>query len=111
MAVTATIVVTATLLENDHLFTARLRNDLGRDREAVGRLGFTVLAREQDVGERHGFAGLASELLDDDLVSGGDAILLAARAHDSEHGSLFKSRPDARNGAVGPTAPRGKPAR
>jgi guanyl-specific ribonuclease Sa len=34
-----------------------------------------------------GVARLAGQLLDDDLVSGGDAILLAARAHDCEHGS------------------------
>jgi hypothetical protein len=43
-------------------------------------------AGEQDVAQRDGVARLAGQLLDDDLVSGGNAILLAARAHDCEHG-------------------------
>src|SRR5207237_5783773 len=47
-------------------------------------------AGEQDVAERHAVARVAVELLDDDLVSRGDAILLPARAHDCEHW-LFSS--------------------
>ena len=49
-------------------------------------LQLAAVAGEQDVAQGDGVAGLSGELLDDDLVSGGDAILLAARAHDSEHG-------------------------
>src|SRR3546814_10338838 len=40
----------------------------------------------QDVAQRHGVARFTLDLLDSDLVSGGDAILFAARAHDCEHG-------------------------
>ena len=54
----------------------------------VDRLQIGAFAREQDVGQRDRGPGLSLELLDDDLVSGGNAILLAARAHDCEHGSL-----------------------
>src|SRR3546814_8435144 len=46
-----------------------------------------VCSSDLDVIQRHLVAGLSGQLLDDDLVSGGDAILLAARAHDCEHGS------------------------
>ena len=53
---------------------------------AVQQLG--AFAREQHV-EVDRRARLAVDLVDDDLVSGGDAILLAARAHDCEHGSLL----------------------
>jgi hypothetical protein len=41
---------------------------------------------QQNVTQRHGVTGCAFDLLDGDLVSSGDAILLAARAHDCEHG-------------------------
>ncbi len=51
-------------------------------------LGDVLLAGEQDVAQGDGVARRSGELLDDDLVSGGDAILLAARAHDSEHGLI-----------------------
>ena len=43
-----------------------------------------------------------------DLVSGGDAILLAARAHDSEHGSFQNFRVSARNQGLRPDARAGK---
>jgi type II secretory pathway component GspD/PulD (secretin) len=36
--------------------------------------------------QRHRVTRFTSELLNDDLVSGGDAVLLAASAHDCEHG-------------------------
>ena len=57
----------------------------------VDRLQLRAFAREQDVAQRHRRTGFAVDLLDDDLVSGGDAILLAARAHDCEHGSHHSS--------------------
>ena len=46
--------------------------------------------RQQHVAQGDAVAGIAVELLNDDLVSQGDAILLAARAHDCEHW-LFSS--------------------
>src|SRR3546814_3172236 len=71
---------------DDDLFTARLGNDLGRNDEAFGALRFAAVTGQQDVAQRHGVAGFAVDLFNGDLVSGGDAILLAARAHDCEHG-------------------------
>src|SRR6185503_2077930 len=77
-------------LEHRHLVGLGLGDDLGGDGEAVGRLEIAAVAREQDVAERDLVTGVPVELLDDDLVSRGDAILLAARAHDCEHW-LFSS--------------------
>jgi signal transduction histidine kinase len=85
VALLAAIIVAAALLEHRHLVAPGLGDDLGRDLEAVGRLQAAAVAGEQDVAERDLVTGLAVELLDDDLVSGVDAILLSARAHDCEH--------------------------
>ena len=40
---------------------------------------------EKLAGEAGDTFDITGQLLDDDLISGGDAILLAARAHDCEH--------------------------
>src|SRR5690606_36724631 len=85
MADAAAIIVPAALLEHNTLFAARLRHDLGRDGEALGILDLGAVAREQHIAEHDGIAGFASQLPNDDLVSGGDAILLPARALDCEH--------------------------
>src|SRR5205085_8523994 len=89
MALLAAVIVPAALLEDDDLVGLRLGDDLGRDRQAVGGAKLRAFACEQDIAQRNGVAGRSGQLLDDDLVSGGDAILLAARAHDCEHGSLL----------------------
>src|SRR4030095_11210736 len=73
------------LLEDGALVGLRLGDDLGGDDEARGRLEVRAFAGQQDVGEVDAIAGATGQLLDDDLVSRGDAILLAARAHDCEH--------------------------
>src|SRR5438067_250883 len=91
MAVATTIIVATALLEDDDLVAATLRDDLGRDRQALDRLQLGSVAREQHVAQRHSGAGVALNLLDDDLVSSGNAVLLAASAHDSEHGSHLLS--------------------
>ena len=54
--------------------------------------------------------GAACQLLDDDLVSRGDAILLAARAHDCEHWPLSKKNRDRAENGRESQAPRGKGA-
>ena len=46
-----------------------------------------AIAGEQDVAQRDGVAGVARQLLDRDLVSGGNPVLLAARTHYCEHGA------------------------
>src|SRR3546814_18874081 len=86
VAVAAAIIVPAALLEDDDLFTARLGDDLGRNDEAFGALRFAAVTGQQDVAQRHGVASFAVDLFNGDLVSGGDAILLAARAPDCEPG-------------------------
>jgi len=88
VAIATTIIVTATLLEDDDLVTATLGQDFGRNRKACGRLHFASIACEKNVIQRHRVARFTSEFLNDDLVSGGDAVLLAASAHDCEHGYL-----------------------
>ncbi len=107
MARLAAIIVAAALLEDDHLVGLGLGDDLGGDGQAVGGLQVPTFAGEQDVAQLDGVAGFSGELLDDDLVSGGDAILLAACAHDCEHGSIHyllairarqRLRPNARAG-------------
>ena len=85
MALLAAIIVAAALLEDGDLLAFRLGDDLGRDLEAVGLLEVGPVAGKQDVAQSDAVAGFPSELLNDDLVSGGDAILLTARAHDCEH--------------------------
>src|SRR3546814_17704267 len=86
MAVAAAIIVPAALLEDDDLLALGLRHDLGADGKPVDRLQLGALAREQHVAQRHLVTGFAADLLDDDLVSGGNTILLAACAHDCDHG-------------------------
>src|SRR5688572_23108044 len=92
MTLLAAIIVAAALLEHRHLLALGLGDDLGLDLEAVGRFQARTLAGEQDVAEGDCVTGIAVESLDDDLVSGGNAILLAARAHDCEHGLFSLSR-------------------
>ena len=46
-------------------------------------------ACKQDVAQRDGVAGFASQLLNRDLVSGGNPVLFAARAHYCEHGGYL----------------------
>ena len=84
--IAAAVVVPTALLEHDDLFAARLGDDFGRNDEAIGALHFAAVTGQQDVAQRHGVASFAVDLFNGDLVSGGDAILLAARAHDCEHG-------------------------
>ena len=75
----ATIVVATLLLEDDDLVSLRLRNDLGRNGEPGNSLGFAAIGCKQDIAQRHGVTGIARHLFDDDLVSCGNAVLLAAR--------------------------------
>src|SRR5688572_3370223 len=87
----AAIVVPAALLEDDDLLALRLGDDLGRDGDLAGFRQLVAVAGEQDVAQRDRVAGVTRQLLDRDLVSGGDAILLAARAHYCEHGLQIRS--------------------
>src|SRR5690606_7745737 len=87
----AAIVVPAALLEDHDLLALRLGDDLGRNADLARLLQIAAVAGEQDVAERDRIAGVARQLLDRDLVSGGDAILLAARAHYCEHGLQIRS--------------------
>src|SRR5690606_28834159 len=86
----ATIVVPAPLLEDDDLLALRLSDDLGRNRDLAGLRQLLAVAGQQDIAQRDRVAGFSRQLLDRDLVSGGDAILLAACAHDCEHGHRFR---------------------
>src|SRR3546814_11138434 len=97
------------LLEDDDLLALRLRDDLGRNRKVLGVLEVRAFARQQDVVQRDGVAGVARQLLDYDLVSGGDAILLAAPAHDCEHRFIHLTSiltPWECSRARGPTTPK-----
>src|SRR6478735_487324 len=87
----AAIVVPAALLEDDDLLALRLGDDLGRDDDLGGLRHVVAVAGEQDVAQGDRVAGVTRQLLDRDLVSGGDAILLAARAHYCEHGLQIRS--------------------
>src|SRR3546814_1733219 len=86
MPCAAAIVVTASLLEDDDLLALLLRDNLGRNGQPVGGLQLAAVTGKQHVRQRHAFACLAGHLFNYDLVSGGDAILLAACAHHCEHG-------------------------
>jgi len=86
----AAVIVPAALLEHGDLVGLGLGDDLCRNGQAIGRLEAAAVAGEQDIAQRDAVARIAVELLNDDLVSRGDAILLAARAHDCEHW-LFSS--------------------
>jgi hypothetical protein len=88
MAALAAVIVAPLFLEDGDLVGLGLGDDLGRNGETVGRLQLAAVAGQQDVAQGNGVAGFSGDLLDDDLVSGGDAILLAARAHDCEHGPV-----------------------
>src|SRR3546814_14660170 len=81
-------------LEDDDLLALLLRDNLGRNGQPVGGLQLAAVTGKQHVRQRHAFACLAGHLFNYDLVSGGDAILLAACAHHCEHGyvTLNKTR-------------------
>src|SRR3546814_5483140 len=74
-------------LEDDDLLALLLRDNLGRNGQPVGGLQLAAVTGKQHVRQRHAFACLAGHLFNYDLVSGGDAILLAACAHHCEHRS------------------------
>lgn len=105
MAIFATIIMTALLLENDDLIGLGLRDNFCRDRQAVGGFHLSGIASKQNVSQRNGITSNACQLFNNDLVSGSNAILLATRAHDCEHGSLLfhKSLP-AQKGSQGTPA-------
>ena len=86
MAGLAAIVVAAALLEDDDLLALRLGDDFGRNRHLGGVGDLLALARQQDIAQRYRVAGFARQLLDRDLVSGGNPVLLAASTHYCEHG-------------------------
>src|SRR4030095_2652189 len=67
MALLATVIVPAALLENRDLLALRLGDDLRRDGQAIGRLQIAAITGEQDIAERDLVAGVAVEFLDDDL--------------------------------------------
>lgn len=90
MTVATAIVVPATLLEDDDLFGLRLRNDLGRN-DNLARIGkLAAFTGEKNVTQRDLVASFTSQLFDRDLVSGGNSVLLAARAHNCEHGFAIR---------------------
>ena len=97
MAKLAAIIVAAALLEDRNLLALCLRNDLCGHGNLGGIGHLAVLARDQNIAQRDLVTGFTSQLLDRDLVSGGNPVLLAARAHYCEHGALthivFTNRP------------------
>src|SRR3990167_5128052 len=86
MADLAAIIVTAALLEDHDLFGLGLRDDLRRNGYFRGIGQRVTFTGEQDVAQHHRIAGVTGEFFDCDLVSGGNPVLLAARAHYCEHG-------------------------
>ena len=91
MTVLAAIVMAAALLEHHDFFALGLRDDFGRNHDTLDVLGFTAVTGQQNVAQRNGLTGFTSQLFDRDFVSGGNSVLLAARAHYSEHGALIRS--------------------
>src|SRR5256885_13437457 len=90
-----TRVLAAPLLEGDHLGTAalldhRCSNGSPDDRRGAKRDG--VAAHHQHLVELDDLAGLAVDLLDLELVVGGDAVLLPAGLDDCEHRSVPRVR-------------------
>ena len=85
VALLAAVIVAAALLEHRDLVALGLGDDLGTDGQALDRLQLRPFAGQQHVGDVDPLTGFTGHLLDDDLVSQGNAILLAARAHDCEH--------------------------
>src|SRR3546814_9848067 len=79
VTVATAIIVPAALFEDDDLFAARLGDDLGRHGQALGVLCLAAIAGQQNIAQRHGVACFTLDLLDGDLVAGGDAILFADR--------------------------------
>jgi hypothetical protein len=80
VAILPSIIVAPLFLEDDDLVSLGLRDDFGSN------LNFAAIAGKQDIAQRHGVTGFSCHLFDDNLVSCGNAILLAARAHNCEHG-------------------------
>src|SRR5579871_1089618 len=92
MTVLAAIVVAAALLEHRDLLALGLRDDLGRNRDRRGVGDRAVAAGEQNIAQGDRVAGFTRQLLDRDLVSGGNPVLLAARAHYCEHGVVTRPK-------------------
>jgi len=62
-----------------------------RNDDALGILHFAAVTSQQYVTQGDGFTGFTSQLFNRDLVSGGNPVLFAARAHNCEHGALIRS--------------------
>ena len=91
MAIAAAAVLPASLLEDDDLVEAVLRDhgrgngSVGHDRRTQGQVA--VNAHRQHVGEGDGAAGFGVQFLDLQHRVGGNAVLFSAGADDSEHGT------------------------
>jgi hypothetical protein len=76
------------LLEGNRLRPARMFDDFARDTGTCDKGGpqsrCAVARQHENMIERHGISGLASERHNGDRVSGGDAILLASGFDDCE---------------------------
>jgi hypothetical protein len=82
MASVAAIVMPTLFLENENLVGLCLRHDFGRDGQPLG----LAFAGEKDIAQDNGITGFSGKLFNGDFVSGGNAVLLSASAHDCEHG-------------------------
>ena len=95
MPALAARILAAALLEGDDLVAALMRDDFAGDGGARnGRRADRrrVAADHEHFAERHHFARILLDAVDPDHVFGGDAVLLAARAHDCEHGLTSLSK-------------------
>src|SRR5215203_1560723 len=96
MTLLAAVIVPPALLEDGDLVGLGLGNNFGTHDEARDGLQVRAFPGQEDVGDVDAVAGFTSKFLDYDLVSGGDAILLTARAHDCEHWLTSLAKLDAR---------------
>src|SRR5690348_6944983 len=85
IAVLATRVLAAPLLEDDQVRPARLLDDRGHDLGAGHGRRTDLLADHQHVVELDLVASRTGETLDGELLVGGDRVLLSTRADNGDH--------------------------
>src|SRR5262245_53428867 len=96
MTLLTMVVLAAPELEDDDLLAPILRSDFRLDlcpgHERRPDLHRVACANEKDFAERDRVADVAGELLDPELVAGGDPVLLAARFDYRVHAHPLGSR-------------------
>ncbi len=100
MALSTSIALAATLLENQNFLAAVLLDYLTTDYSLGADLDITVVANEQNIFKSYGLAFSLGEFFHPDFDAFFDLVLLAAGADNRKHGILLNSSSNTKHGII-----------